>query len=245
MPCGLGNIFAGWAPQSFTSWWKNRAEVKQQSIFNFLDEDEKDFDTFGFTAAKYAGNKLVRNKSKGLSNACIHFFLSAAPHIDGLPENISGKVIVEKFAQDDKKVKSPSMHPRNRTVVPHQKMKGVENILGDIVIEAVIHGAIIVIATVLGQKEEGKIPPWKRVVAAENTQNVISTETGTLPEGPIKALRGNIQKPGKRNKTEGLNISFYFFHSHLHIENSGCISSWIQLPKFDCLFDVMGQWSCH
>lgn len=33
--------FAGWAPQSFTSSRKNRAEVKQQSILNFLDEDEK------------------------------------------------------------------------------------------------------------------------------------------------------------------------------------------------------------
>lgn len=32
---------AGWAPQSFTSSRKNRAEVKQQSILNFLDEDEK------------------------------------------------------------------------------------------------------------------------------------------------------------------------------------------------------------
>ncbi|GLT76532.1 hypothetical protein SLA2020_481850 [Shorea laevis] len=56
----------GWTPQSFTSSRKNRAEVKQQSIFNFLDEDEKaemegqflgtssQFDTFGFTAAEYA-----------------------------------------------------------------------------------------------------------------------------------------------------------------------------------------------
>lgn len=32
---------AGWTPQSFTSSRKNRAEVKQQSIYNFLDEDEK------------------------------------------------------------------------------------------------------------------------------------------------------------------------------------------------------------
>ncbi|GKU95063.1 hypothetical protein SLEP1_g8469 [Rubroshorea leprosula] len=56
----------GWTPQSFTSSRKNRAEVKQQSIFSFLDEDEKvemegqflgtssKFDTFGFTAAEYA-----------------------------------------------------------------------------------------------------------------------------------------------------------------------------------------------
>lgn len=36
----LTNI-SGWAPQTFTSSRKNRAEVKQQSILNFLDEDEK------------------------------------------------------------------------------------------------------------------------------------------------------------------------------------------------------------
>ncbi|KAL6319495.1 hypothetical protein AAG906_014170 [Vitis piasezkii] len=31
----------GWAPQSFTSSWKNQAEVKKQSMFNFLDDGEK------------------------------------------------------------------------------------------------------------------------------------------------------------------------------------------------------------
>ncbi|MQL77058.1 hypothetical protein Taro_009457 [Colocasia esculenta] len=31
----------GWTPQTFTSSRKNRAEVKQQSIYNFLDDDEK------------------------------------------------------------------------------------------------------------------------------------------------------------------------------------------------------------
>lgn len=35
------NKCAGWTPQSFVSSRKNRAEVKQQSILNFLDEDEK------------------------------------------------------------------------------------------------------------------------------------------------------------------------------------------------------------
>ncbi|WCJ22025.1 G patch domain-containing protein TGH [Euphorbia peplus] len=56
----------GWTPQSFTSSRKSRAEFKQQSIHNFLDEDEKaelegqslgtstQFDTFGFTAAEYS-----------------------------------------------------------------------------------------------------------------------------------------------------------------------------------------------
>lgn len=33
--------FAGWTPQTFTSSRKNRAEIKKQSILNFLDEDEK------------------------------------------------------------------------------------------------------------------------------------------------------------------------------------------------------------
>ncbi|XP_062232935.1 G patch domain-containing protein TGH homolog [Phragmites australis] len=56
----------GWAPQTFTSSRKNRAELKKQSIYNFVDEDDmKDmggnaletshqYDTFGFTAAEYA-----------------------------------------------------------------------------------------------------------------------------------------------------------------------------------------------
>ncbi|GLJ22134.1 hypothetical protein SUGI_0415440 [Cryptomeria japonica] len=54
----------GWTPQTFTSSRKNRAGVKDQTILNFLDEDEKaelnaqelsassQFDTFGFTAAE-------------------------------------------------------------------------------------------------------------------------------------------------------------------------------------------------
>lgn len=32
---------AGWAPQTFTSSRKNRAEVKEQSVYSFLDDDEK------------------------------------------------------------------------------------------------------------------------------------------------------------------------------------------------------------
>jgi len=35
------NEYAGWAPQSFKSSRKNRAEFKEQNIMNFLDEDEK------------------------------------------------------------------------------------------------------------------------------------------------------------------------------------------------------------
>ncbi|XP_022735993.1 G patch domain-containing protein TGH isoform X2 [Durio zibethinus] len=66
----------GWAPQSFTSSRKNRAEVKQQSIFNFLDEDEKtelesqnlgtssQFDTFGFTAAEYARKQANKEQKQ-------------------------------------------------------------------------------------------------------------------------------------------------------------------------------------
>ncbi|KAK6276040.1 hypothetical protein POUND7_005749 [Theobroma cacao] len=66
----------GWAPQSFTSSRKNRAEVKQQSIINFLDEDEKaelegqylgtssQFDTFGFTAAEYARKQADKEQKQ-------------------------------------------------------------------------------------------------------------------------------------------------------------------------------------
>ncbi|KAL8170573.1 hypothetical protein V2J09_022377 [Rumex salicifolius] len=65
----------GWTPQSFTSSRKNRADFKQQSILNFLDDDEKvemegnllgtsaQFDTFGFTAAEYA-RKEAENEQK-------------------------------------------------------------------------------------------------------------------------------------------------------------------------------------
>lgn len=35
------NECAGWAPQSFKSSRKSRAEFKEQNVLNFLDEDEK------------------------------------------------------------------------------------------------------------------------------------------------------------------------------------------------------------
>ncbi|GFP85246.1 g patch domain-containing protein tgh [Phtheirospermum japonicum] len=66
----------GWAPQSFTSSRKSRAEVKQQSIFNFLDEDEKEdlegrslatsmqFDTFGFTATELARKQAEKEQKQ-------------------------------------------------------------------------------------------------------------------------------------------------------------------------------------
>ncbi|XWS51297.1 hypothetical protein CRYUN_Cryun12cG0164800 [Craigia yunnanensis] len=66
----------GWAPQSFTSSRKNRSEVKQQNIFNFLDEDEKtelegqylgtssQFDTFGFTAAENARKQADKEQKQ-------------------------------------------------------------------------------------------------------------------------------------------------------------------------------------
>ncbi|KAF3437303.1 hypothetical protein FNV43_RR20056 [Rhamnella rubrinervis] len=66
----------GWAPQTFVSSRKNRAEVKQQSIFNFLDEDEKEdlegqslgtsfqFDTFGFTAAELARKQAEKEQQQ-------------------------------------------------------------------------------------------------------------------------------------------------------------------------------------
>lgn len=115
-----------------------------------------------------------------------------------------------------KRIGEPNHPPGNKetgAAVPHQKMKGVENILGSIVIEAVIHVVIhpliIEIATVLGQKGDGKNPLGRSLVAAENTQNIINTEIGTLPADPVMVLRGNIQKPGKRNENGGIE------HKHL------------------------------
>ncbi|XP_057514476.1 G patch domain-containing protein TGH isoform X2 [Actinidia eriantha] len=66
----------GWTPQSFTSSRKNRAEIQQQSILNFLDDDEKgelegravatsmQFDTFGFTAAELARKQVEKEQQK-------------------------------------------------------------------------------------------------------------------------------------------------------------------------------------
>ncbi|CAA0833284.1 G patch domain-containing protein TGH [Striga hermonthica] len=66
----------GWTPQTFTSSRKNRAAVKQQDIYNFLDEDEKaelegrslgtsmQFDTFGFTAAELARKQAEKEQKQ-------------------------------------------------------------------------------------------------------------------------------------------------------------------------------------
>lgn len=66
----------GWTPQTFTSSRKNRAEIKQQSILNFLDDDEKvdlegqslgtsmQFDTFGFTAAELARKQAEKEQQQ-------------------------------------------------------------------------------------------------------------------------------------------------------------------------------------
>ncbi|KAM6593710.1 hypothetical protein CsatA_001413 [Cannabis sativa] len=66
----------GWTPQTFVSSRKSRAEVKQQSIFNFLDEDERSelegqslgtssqFDTFGFTAAELARQQAEKEQQQ-------------------------------------------------------------------------------------------------------------------------------------------------------------------------------------
>ncbi|XP_021731354.1 G patch domain-containing protein TGH-like [Chenopodium quinoa] len=66
----------GWAPQSFTSSRKNRAEAKKQSILDFLDDDEKDemggqvlgtssqFDTFGFTAAELSRKQVEKEQKQ-------------------------------------------------------------------------------------------------------------------------------------------------------------------------------------
>ena len=59
-------LYTGWAPRTFMSSRKKRAEVKGQTVYSFLDDDEKadfdaqelsassEFDTFGFTAAEVA-----------------------------------------------------------------------------------------------------------------------------------------------------------------------------------------------
>ncbi|KAM7471178.1 hypothetical protein LguiA_009361 [Lonicera macranthoides] len=64
----------GWTPQTFTSSRKNRAEIKQQNILNFLDDDEKadlegnslgtsmQFDTFGLTAAELARKQAEKEQ---------------------------------------------------------------------------------------------------------------------------------------------------------------------------------------
>ncbi|GMP33151.1 hypothetical protein CsSME_00006595 [Camellia sinensis var. sinensis] len=69
----------GWTPQTFTSSRKNRAEIKQQSILNFLDDDEKvdlegqslgtsmQFDTFGFTAAELARKQAEKEQRQRFS----------------------------------------------------------------------------------------------------------------------------------------------------------------------------------
>lgn len=66
----------GFAPKSFTSSRKNRAEINQQNIYNFLDEDEKteledrslgtsmQFDTFGFTAAELARKQAEKEQQQ-------------------------------------------------------------------------------------------------------------------------------------------------------------------------------------
>nr|XP_023874748.1 G patch domain-containing protein TGH-like isoform X1 [Quercus suber]POE83129.1 g patch domain-containing protein tgh [Quercus suber] len=66
----------GWTPQKFVSSRKNRAEVKQQSILNFLDEDERadlegqslgasmQFDTFGFTAGELARKQAEKEQQQ-------------------------------------------------------------------------------------------------------------------------------------------------------------------------------------
>ena len=127
----------------------------------------------------------------------------------------------------------PLSNEETGAAVPRKK-KGVENILGDIVIEAVIHivihPLIIEIVDALGQKIGGKNPLGKRVAAAENTQNIINTETGTLPADPVMVLRGNIQKPGKRNENGRIENKI-LLHSYIHTEISACISSWIQTQK--------------
>lgn len=65
----------GWTPSTFTSSRNNRAQRHDQTIFNFLDEDEKtdledrslatsmQFDTFGFTATELARKQAKDHQS--------------------------------------------------------------------------------------------------------------------------------------------------------------------------------------
>ncbi|KAF0931643.1 hypothetical protein E2562_005601 [Oryza meyeriana var. granulata] len=66
----------GWTPQTFTSSRKNRAEVKNQSIYSFLDEEDikdmggnaletsQQYDTFGFTATHYARKQASKEQKE-------------------------------------------------------------------------------------------------------------------------------------------------------------------------------------
>ncbi|XP_047315906.1 G patch domain-containing protein TGH isoform X2 [Impatiens glandulifera] len=66
----------GWTPQTFTSSRNNRAQVAQQNILNFMDDEEKaeldgnalgtsmQFDTFGFTAAEFARKQSEKEQQK-------------------------------------------------------------------------------------------------------------------------------------------------------------------------------------
>lgn len=66
----------GWTPQTFTSSRKNRAEMKKQSIYSFLDEEDikdmggnaletsQQYDTFGFTATEHARKQASKEQKE-------------------------------------------------------------------------------------------------------------------------------------------------------------------------------------
>ncbi|XP_006656099.1 G patch domain-containing protein TGH homolog [Oryza brachyantha] len=66
----------GWTPQTFTSSRKNRAEVKKQSVYSFLDEEDikdmggnaletsQQYDTFGLTATEYARKQASKEQKE-------------------------------------------------------------------------------------------------------------------------------------------------------------------------------------
>ncbi|KAG8094350.1 hypothetical protein GUJ93_ZPchr0012g21544 [Zizania palustris] len=66
----------GWTPQTFTSSRKNRTEVKKQSIYSFLDEEDikgmggntlettQQYDTFGSTATEYARKQASKEQKE-------------------------------------------------------------------------------------------------------------------------------------------------------------------------------------
>ena len=118
------------------------------------------------------------------------------------------------------KLKHPQAVAKIGTAIHHQKMKGAESSPGDIgievVIQIVIHPVIIEIVTVLGQKGERKNPLERKVVAAEDTQNIISIEAGILRADLDMIVIENIEKLRERNGKRGIDMKLLFPYIQNH-----------------------------
>lgn len=109
----------GWTPQTFTSSRKNRAEIKQQDILNFLDDDEKaemegrafgtsmQFDTFGFTAAEVARKQAEKEQQQRPS-----IIPGPAPDEIVLPatDSIGVKLLLKMGWRHGRAIKDPRMN---------------------------------------------------------------------------------------------------------------------------------------